>query len=93
MNRIYILLFFFYVSISFIACNNKPDIDETKVFRLNRYDNISSLDPSFARTQANNWVCNLMYNSLVKLNDDLEIVPMLQSLGKSQKMEKLILSH
>lgn len=75
MNRVYILLLFFCVSISFIACNKKPDIDESKVFRLNRYDNISSLDPTFARTQANNWVCNLMYNSLVKLNDDLEIVP------------------
>lgn len=58
-----------------IACTPKSNLDDTKVFRFNRYDNISSLDPTFARTQANNWVCNLIYNSLVKLNEQLEIQP------------------
>lgn len=70
------ILFFCVTIISLIvSCSKTHDIDDTQVFRLNRYDNISSLDPTFARTQANNWVCNLMYNSLVKLNDDLEIIP------------------
>lgn len=69
-------IFFLIVLTTIItACSDRPIIDDSQIFRLNRYDNISSLDPSFARTQANNWVCNLMYNSLVKLNDDLEIVP------------------
>lgn len=60
---------------AFVSCSQKSKIDESKIFRLNRYDNISSLDPTFARTQANNWVCNLIYNGLVKLNDSLQIVP------------------
>lgn len=70
-------LFSFCVSILlfFTNCSKKQSIDDSKIFRLNRYDNISSLDPTFARTQANNWVCNLMYNGLVKLNDSLQIVP------------------
>ena len=68
---------FLFVSILtiFVSCSERNEIDESKIFRLNRYDNISSLDPTFARTQANNWVCNLLYNSLVKLNDSLQIVP------------------
>lgn len=63
------------ISLFNLSCDKKTEIDDTQVFRLNRYDNISSLDPTFARTQANNWVCNLMYNGLVKLSDKLEIVP------------------
>lgn len=63
------------ILLTLAACQKQVEIDDSQVFRLNRYDNISSLDPTFARTQANNWVCNLMYNGLVKLNDDLEIVP------------------
>lgn len=69
-----ILFILIAILLSSTACTSKLEVDDTQVFRLNRYDNISSLDPTFARTQANNWVCNLMYNGLVKLNDDLEIV-------------------
>ncbi len=65
---IYIMLF-----VSIFSCSKKIEIDENKVFKLNRYDNISSLDPINARTQANTWACNLMYNSLVKIDNQLEI--------------------
>ena len=76
MNRFLLPLFFGILSVLlFTTCSEKQEIDDSKIFRLNRYDNISSLDPTFSRTQANNWVCNLMYNSLVKLNDRLQIVP------------------
>ena len=76
MNR-YSNLFLFGIlfCLIFTACSEKQKIDDSGIFRLNRYDNISSLDPTFARTQANNWVCNLMYNGLVKLNDSLQIIP------------------
>ena len=67
---IYILLI-----VSAFSCSKKIEVDENKVFKLNRYDNISSLDPINARTQANNWGCNLMYNSLVKIDNELEIQP------------------
>lgn len=73
-NRLY-LISALLISLFYIGCSQKTEVDDSKVFRLNRYDNISSLDPVFARTQANNWVCNLMYNGLVKLNDQLEIIP------------------
>lgn len=37
------------------SCKENTVIDQSKVFKLNRYDNISSLDPINARTQANTW--------------------------------------
>lgn len=69
----YVIMLF--VNLLIINCNRNNKVDDTKIFRLNRSDNISSLDPVFARTQANNWVCNLMYNGLVKLNENLKIIP------------------
>lgn len=65
----------FVVYIFIFACHSAPEVDDKKVFRLNRYDNISSLDPAFARNQSNNWVANLMYTGLVGFDEELNIVP------------------
>ncbi|BAO56282.1 dipeptide-binding ABC transporter, periplasmic substrate-binding component [Nonlabens marinus S1-08] len=50
-------------------------IDETTVFRYNEHANITSLDPAFSKDQRNIWACNLIYNGLVKLDQNLEVVP------------------
>lgn len=68
-------LTYIFLIFSLFSCSKKSDVDSSKVFKLNRYDNISSLDPINARTQANTWACNLIYNSLVKINNKLEIEP------------------
>ncbi|AIP99968.1 ABC transporter substrate-binding protein [Ornithobacterium rhinotracheale H06-030791] len=60
---------------AFFSCNQAPKIDDSKVFRLNRYENVSSLDPAFARSKSNNWMCNLIYTGLVNFDDSLHIVP------------------
>lgn len=69
--------FFFLLPLvaTFLSCSERQEVDDSKIFRLNRYDNINSLDPAFARLQSNTWVCNLMYNGLVKLNDSLQVIP------------------
>ncbi|MXV38926.1 ABC transporter substrate-binding protein [Flavobacteriaceae bacterium Ap0902] len=58
-----------------LSCDNAPAIDENKVFRLNRYENVSSLDPAFARSKSNNWMSNLLYTGLVNFDKDLNIIP------------------
>lgn len=68
------IAFFILISL-FSACNTSPKIEDNKVFRLNRYENVSSLDPAFARSKSNNWMCNLMYSGLVNFDDSLRIVP------------------
>jgi peptide/nickel transport system substrate-binding protein len=45
------------------------------VFRYNEASGISSLDPAFARGQADIWACNQLYNGLVQLDDKLNIKP------------------
>ncbi len=50
-------------------------IDPTTVFRYNEHANVTTLDPAFAKDQRNIWVCNQLYNGLVRLDKDLNVVP------------------
>lgn len=45
------------------------------VFRYNEYNNINTLDPTFSRTRQDNSVCNQLFNGLVQLDSDLNILP------------------
>lgn len=48
---------------------------DKKVFRYNQADGLSSLDPAFARNQANCWATTQIYSGLFELSDDLYTVP------------------
>jgi len=49
--------------------------DGRTVFRYNESAGITSLDPAFARDQANIWAVNQMFNGLVQLDENLKIKP------------------
>lgn len=57
------------------ACNNSVNNDGKSVFRYNETSGITSLDPAFARNQANNWAVNQLYNCLVQLDENLKTRP------------------
>lgn len=58
------------------ACSDSFDnLNDKQVFRYNESSNITSLDPAFARSQANLWAVNQLYNGLLQLNDRLEVEP------------------
>ncbi|MFH1936482.1 MAG: ABC transporter substrate-binding protein [Bacteroidota bacterium] len=58
------------------SCSRGFDhVDESNVFRYNEAANISSLDPAFARDQATIWATHQLFNGLVQLNDQLEVLP------------------
>ena len=60
----------------FASCSNPyPEEKNKTVFRYNESAGISSLDPAFARDQANIWACNQIYNGLVQLDDSLHVKP------------------
>lgn len=68
-------ILFFIVLAIFTSCykNNLPE--DIKLFYYNESAGIRSLDPAFARDQANIWAVNQVFNGLVQLNDSLEIKP------------------
>ncbi|WP_133272018.1 hypothetical protein [Hymenobacter radiodurans] len=49
--------------------------DERRVFRYNQPEALTSLDPAFARNQANTWAVTQLYNGLVELDDQLKPGP------------------
>ncbi|QKG51263.1 ABC transporter substrate-binding protein [Hymenobacter sp. BRD67] len=51
--------------------------DERRVFRYNQPEALSSLDPAFARNQANSWAVAQLYNGLLALDSTLQPVPAL----------------
>lgn len=68
--------FYFIVGIVLLACSKpKSTFDDSQVFRYNEHSNISSLDPAFAKKQADIWAVNQLYNGLVQLDDSLRVQP------------------
>jgi len=63
------------ILIFLISCTDKQNNSEKSVFTYNEAAGIISLDPAFSRDLAHIWICNQLYNSLVKLNDSLEVAP------------------
>lgn len=59
--------------------NNSSKV-ERKVFHYIQHRSVTSLDPAFAKSQANIWAIDHLYNGLVQLDDDLNIQP---SIAKS----------
>jgi ABC-type transport system substrate-binding protein len=55
----------------------RPDRDTEgmTVFRYNEPSNVTSLDPIYARNQANIWATAQLYNSLLQLDENLDVVP------------------
>jgi len=64
------------LGIAFVACTS-PNASDKAIFRYNEAVGIQSLDPAYASGQAATWVCNMLYNGLVDLDDSLHVVPMI----------------
>jgi len=68
--------FFVFCIAFFFACSDKQTKNRDHlVFRYNESSNITTLDPAFARTQAEIWITNQLFNGLVQLDDSLNIQP------------------
>lgn len=73
MNFRYLLLFCF---VGLISCSDTKKQDRSEMaFRYNESSNVATLDPAFARTQAEIWITNQLFNGLVQLDDSLNILP------------------
>ena len=70
-----------YLSVSCIlilifSCGNNSNANkEHLVFRYNEHANINTLDPAFSRTLQDNSINNQLFNGLVQLDSDLNILP------------------
>ncbi|GAA4045412.1 ABC transporter substrate-binding protein [Hymenobacter glaciei] len=70
---------FWVPALALAGCHNaaQPAADERRVFRYNQPEALSSLDPAFARNQANSWAVSQLFNGLMELDSTLLPVPAL----------------
>lgn len=70
-----------YISISclvlfFFSCeSNSNQAKDHLVFRYNEHKNIGSLDPAFSKDIADIWATNQLFNSLVQMDNNLNVIP------------------
>ncbi len=73
------LLAYLLISCAFlilVSCGNDSNSNKDHlVFRYNEYGNVNTLDPAFSRTIQDNSINNQLFNGLVQLDSDLNILP------------------
>lgn len=85
-----------YLSIScvvlfFLSCeSNSKSNQEHLVFRYNEHKNIGSLDPAFAKDNADIWAVNQLFNGLVQMDENLNVQP---SIAKNWKISDDALTY
>lgn len=75
-----IILFLTAILLLTVSCRQGYDNSDKMIFRYNESSGINSLDPAFSSGQSVIWPCNLLYNGLVDLDEQMRIVP---SIAKS----------
>ncbi len=75
------------------SCKSDNSRSNKKVFCYNESSGIISLDPAFSRDQAHIWVCNQLYNSLVQLNDSLNVIPSIAHSWEIEENGKTYIFH
>ena len=71
--------------VSVCSCEERNLINESTVFRYNEHKNINSLDPIFAKDIANIQAVNQLFNGLVEMDNQLNVVP---SIAKSWEISE-----
>lgn len=66
---------FVLAAILLLGCSKQESHPDKQVFRFNIDAGFTSMDPAFARNQANIWVTNQLFDGLVALNDSLQPIP------------------
>lgn len=75
-HRFPYLIFTFALVVVFAACYNSKR-DERAVFHYNEATGIASIDPAFAKNQSIMWAIHQLYNTLVEVDSQLNIIPSL----------------
>jgi oligopeptide transport system substrate-binding protein len=75
MRRIINHIFCFFFLLAIVACSEKNETEGKKVFNINLDQNVTSLDPAFARNQNAIWMINQIFNGLVQVDTALNTIP------------------
>ena len=66
---------FFVLALVIISCGKQYSNADLAIFRYNESAGIATLDPAFAKDQATIWATNQLFNGLVQLDNNLNVIP------------------
>ena len=69
----------FLMMVVFGCDSSKKSNREKEVFRYNEHKNISGLDPAFAKDNADIWAVHQLFNGLVQMDNNMNIMPCIAS--------------
>lgn len=75
MPRIIKNIFYTLCVLTVCACRPSAENNGKKVFNINLDQNLTSIDPAFARNQNALWMINQVFNGLVQVDNVLNVVP------------------
>lgn len=74
-DSLHTLTFILIFGLLFNSCSEEIEYDDRQIFRYNSHSGISSLDPSFSKAQYEIWACNQIFNGLVQMDRELNVLP------------------
>ncbi|MGI8600968.1 MAG: ABC transporter substrate-binding protein [Chitinophagaceae bacterium] len=92
MNRLHKYLAFSFVLIISLSCYNSTK-DNVNIFHYNETSGVASIDPAFAKNQSIMWVVHQLYNTLVQVDDQLNLVPSLAKSWTASEDRKVYTFH
>jgi peptide/nickel transport system substrate-binding protein len=75
-----------------VGCSNDKKANKN-IFRYNEQTGIASLDPAFAKNQSIMWAVHQLYNTLVEVDSNLNIIPSLAKNWEFSEDRKTIVFH
>ncbi len=75
MKNIYNLFLLLIIIGAVTSCGPDKKAESRKIFRYNESSGLNSLDPAFAKDQAVIWATNQLFNGLVQIDNELNIMP------------------
>ncbi len=94
-KKVYPFIFFCSMLV-FLLTSCKEEKSSKLIFKYNQINPITSLDPAFAKSQNNIWACHHLYNTLLRFDDSLQLVPDLAksfTVSDDGKQYEFVINH
>jgi peptide/nickel transport system substrate-binding protein len=76
-----------------LGCENVDKKSPSMVFHYNEDESVTTLDPAYVKSQSEIWVVSQIFNGLVDLNPQLQVVPALSDHWEISEDKKIYTFH
>lgn len=86
-------LFLLFTVLGIHGCKNVDKKSPSMVFHYNEDESVTTLDPAYVKSQSEIWIVSQIFNGLVDLNSQLQVVPALSDHWEISEDKKIYTFH